>query len=109
VPAGSFPSNHSWQPVRLVGTNEVGKPIFVIGIYLVNDDVFIIIYLILTCRIYATMFIPRCLYHEDIRLDADLVGVCADGGNNRDLRSTRSNTLPRLPRSSIPEYVGRHN
>ena len=38
----------------LVGTNEVGRPIFVIGIYLVNDDVFIIIYLILTLPYYTT-------------------------------------------------------
>ena len=51
VPAGSAPSIHRAHPVILVGTNEVGRPILVIGIYLVNDDVFIIIYLILTCRI----------------------------------------------------------
>ena len=67
VPAGSAPSSQRRHPVMLVGTNEVGRPIFVIGIYLVNDDVFIIIYLILTCRI-----MPRCLYNEDIRLDTDL-------------------------------------
>ena len=38
VPAGSAPSIHRAQPAMLVGTNEVGRPIFVIGIYLVNDD-----------------------------------------------------------------------
>jgi hypothetical protein len=54
VPAGSAPSSQRRHPAMLVGTNEVGRPIFVIGIYLVNDDVFIIIYLILTCRIYTT-------------------------------------------------------
>ncbi len=84
VPAGSAPSSQRRHPVILVGTNEVGRPIFVIGIYLVNDDVFIIIYLILTCRI-----IPRCLYHrrlysEDIRLDTDLICARANGGDNDD-------------------------
>ena len=38
VPAGSAPSIHREHPVILVGTNEVGRPILVIGIYLVNDD-----------------------------------------------------------------------
>ena len=38
VPAGSAPSIHRAHPVILVGTNEVGRPILVIGIYLVNDD-----------------------------------------------------------------------
>ena len=38
VPAGSAPSIHREHPVILVGTNDVGRPILVIGIYLVNDD-----------------------------------------------------------------------
>ena len=38
VPAGSAPSIHRAQPAMLVGRNEVGRPILVIGIYLVNDD-----------------------------------------------------------------------
>jgi hypothetical protein len=49
VPAGSAPSIHKEQPVMLVGTNEVGRPIFVIGIYLVNDDFSILICLIIRC------------------------------------------------------------
>ena len=75
VPAGSFPSNHTWHPVRLVGTNEVGRPIFVIGIYLVNDDFSILICLIIRCA---------GLYRKDIRLDTDLVCTRANGGDNDD-------------------------